>query len=257
MKNNELSSPYGISLIGKVRTVNEDSFLYTNEDNHPNHLAVIADGIGGNIHGEIASRLCCQYFYEIWEARQAAFIEDTKDMESFMRETLDQVNSRIFEQNRINDTLEEPMGTTIVAAAVMPRDIVAVHAGDSRFYEFRNGKLICLTEDHTLLQKNKDLFLDEKNIYPQGYEILNLITKSVGTAPTVEDDDPKAPMITTVKRRPDSRYLLCSDGLTHMVDNNRIATILKNTPNNKNAVNKLVAASFSAGATDNISIILF
>ena len=257
MKTYENSSPCGLSLTGKVRTVNEDSFLYTNEKDYPNHLAILADGIGGNLNGEIASRLCCQYFYEIWETKQAMFIESVREMEIFMRKTLDQVNARIFELNRANDTLEEPMGTTIVASAVMPRDIVTVHAGDSRFYEFRGGKLVCLTVDHTLMQENRELFLDEINIFPPGYELLNLITKSVGTAATIEDDDAKAPMITTVKRRPDSRYMLCSDGLSHMVDNDRISIILKNTADNKNAINKLVAACFSAGAEDNVSIILF
>ena len=77
---NRNNSPYGISLTGKVRRHNEDSFLYTNEANWTNQLAIVADGIGGNVHGEIASRLCCQYFLEIWEKQNAMFIDDTKAM---------------------------------------------------------------------------------------------------------------------------------------------------------------------------------
>ena len=77
------------------------------------------------------------------------------------------------------------------------------------------------------------------------------------TSKSIDDDDQKAPIINTLKRRPDSRYLLCSDGLTHMVDNEKIATILNNTPDNRKAVNKLIAAAFAAGAIDNISIVLF
>lgn len=256
MINKDFQGPYGLTLTGKVRTVNEDSFLYTDERNHPNNLAVIADGIGGNIHGEIASRLCCQYFYEIWEEQKAMFINDVKEMEHFMRRTLDIVNTRIFEKNAQTDMLDNPMGTTVVAAAIMPKDIVVIHVGDSRFYEYRNGKITCLTVDHTLIQQNKDLLLNDQNIFPPEYELLNLITKSVGTGASIEDDDPQAPLINVTKLRQDSRYLLCSDGLSHMVDNNRIATIIKNSTNNKNAVNKLVAACFSSGAADNISIIL-
>lgn len=252
------NSPYGISLTGKVRRRNEDSFLYTNEKSWLNQLAIVADGIGGNVHGEVASRLCCQYFLEIWEERKAMNIEDPKIMESFMRETLIEVNSRIFQLNCKSDFVETPMGSTIVAAAIMPKDIVVIHAGDSRFYDFRdNGKLVCLTVDHTFLQKNIELLPNAgQNSFGRS-ELGNLITKSVGTTKSIEDNDPKSPLINTLKRRPSSRYMLCSDGLTHMVDDDRIITILSNTPDSRQAVNKLVAAAFSAGAIDNISIIIY
>lgn len=256
MNNN--NSPCGISLNGKVRRHNEDSFLYTNEQNWKNQLAIVADGIGGNAHGEIASRLCCQYFLETWEKSKAMDIEDVKSMEKFMFETLQEVNSRIFQLNCKSDFVESPMGSTIVAAAIMPKDIVVVHAGDSRFYEFRdNGKLTCLTEDHSFLQRNKDLLANSalQNFGPS--ELGNLITKSVGTTKRIEDNEPNAPILNTVKRRANSRYMLCSDGLTHMVEDERIITILSNSSNNSQAVNKLVAAAFSNGAIDNISIIIY
>lgn len=252
--------PCGITLTGKVRSHNEDSFLYTDEDNAKNQLAIVADGIGGNLHGEIASRMCCQFFYEIWEEKKAMQIEDCRQMEIFMQKTLQEVNRKVFQLNCQSDFLESPMGTTVVAAAFMPKDIIIVHAGDSRFYDYRsNGKLACLTTDHTLIQKKREIFSDlkEKNIDYANSDFCNLITKSIGTSGEITDDDPKAPLLNTIKRRPDSRYLLCSDGLTHMVDNEQIATILNNTPDNRKAVNKLIAAAFGAGAIDNISIVLF
>ena len=88
--------PCGITLLGKVRSNNEDSFLYTDEDNVKNQLAIVADGIGGNLHGEIASRMCCQFFYEIWEEKKAMFIEDCKQMENFMLAALKEVNRKLF-----------------------------------------------------------------------------------------------------------------------------------------------------------------
>ena len=249
--------PCGITLTGKVREQNEDSFLYTNEADWKNQLAVVCDGIGGCMHGEIASRLCCQYFYEIWEAQKAMFIDDVEHMAKFMLETLAEVNSRIFTLNQTADFADTPMGTTVVCAALMPKDIVIVHAGDSRFYDCRdNGKLACLTADHTLARKSLELFSDSKIKFAES-DFSNFITKSVGLSEVISDNEPKAPLLTVVKRRPNSRYLLCSDGLTHMVDNEQISTILRNTADNRKAVNKLVSAAFSAGAIDNISIILY
>lgn len=250
--------PYGISMTGKVREHNEDAFIYTDEKDWNNQLAVVCDGIGGSMHGEIASRMCCQYFYEIWEARKAMFIEDASRMEKFMLNTLAEVNRKIFKLNSNDDFAESPMGTTVVAAAFMPKDIIIVHAGDSRFYDCRsNGKLACLTADHTLLRKNMDLIGDTSNIDYVNSDFCNFITKSVGPTEDIHDNDAKAPLLTCVKRRNDSRYLLCSDGLTHMVDNERISTIIKQNPDNRKAINKLISAAYAAGAIDNISIILY
>ena len=94
MNLNEQNPPYGVSMTGKVRENNEDSFLYTNESTWLNQLAVVCDGIGGSMHGEIASYLCCKYFYEIWEERKAMFIEDAEEMKNFMFDTLAEVNKK-------------------------------------------------------------------------------------------------------------------------------------------------------------------
>lgn len=250
-------SPCGITMTGKVRENNEDSFVFTRDENWTNQLAVISDGIGGSHGGEIASRLCCQYFLDIWERKKAMNISGPRKMITFMQEALAETNSRIYKKNSDLGLLDAPMGATVVAAAFMPRDIIIIHAGDSRFYDFRsNGKLLTLTGDHTFLQKNKALLPNAKNVDFINSELCNLLTKSVGSSSVICDDDPKAPLITAIKRRNDSRYILCSDGITHMLNNDQITTILKNNPDNRRALNKLVAASFSAGATDNLSIII-
>lgn len=258
MNLNEKNPPYGVSMTGKVRKHNEDSFLYTDENGWRNQLAAVCDGIGGSMHGEIASRLCCQYFYELWEEKQAMFIENSEEMAKFMLDTLEQVNKKIFTINQTEQFSESPMGTTVAAAAFMPKDIIIVHAGDSRFYDFRsNGKLACLTADHTLLRKTVSRLENISHADYANSDFCNFITKSVGPAEKISDNDPKAPLLTTIKRRTDSRYMLCSDGLTHMVDNERISTILKNTTDNRKAINKLISAAYSEGAIDNITIILY
>ena len=258
MNLNEQNPPYGVSMTGKVRENNEDSFLYTNESGWLNQLAVVCDGIGGSMHGEIASRLCCQYFYEIWEEQKAMFIKDTEEMEKFMLDTLAEVNKRIYTINQSENFSESPMGTTVAAAAFMPKDIIIVHVGDSRFYECRNnGKLSCLTVDHTLLRKAVANIDDLSCVDYANSDFCNFITKSVGPTEKILDNDPKAPLLTSIKRRNDRRYILCSDGLTHTVDNERISTILKQTPDNRKAINKLISAAYSAGAIDNITIILY
>ena len=145
------NKPYGISLAGKVRDHNEDSFLYTDEPLWQNQLAIVADGIGGNDNGEIASRLCCQHMYDLWCKNNAMSINELDKMETFMLEIMHEANRLIYQLNisRESDSESRFMGTTIVAAAFMPKDIVIVHAGDSRFYDYRsNGKLACLTIDH-------------------------------------------------------------------------------------------------------------
>lgn len=248
------NSTVGISLIGKVRKMNEDSFIFTSNPSRANQIAIVADGIGGSKHGDIASRLTCELFYTQWELKQAYKIKSHKKMNDFLMETLTLVNKNIHDCNMLSDELKNsPMGSTIVLLAVMERYMIVLHVGDSRCYELTmNGKLILHTKDHTLYEKvkeNKKFMID--NIDKSEYA--NILTKAVGIRDEIQSS---SSLTKIIKKNPHSRYLLCSDGLSHLVPDERLKDLIFHSHNNESALNKLVSAAYIAGADDNLTMIL-
>ena len=247
--------PVGVSLIGKVRKRNEDSFIFTNDPSHKNQIAVIADGIGSCKHGDLASRFASEVFFRKWETAEAADFKTLAEMENFMLEAIQYVNSELFRLNQSTIEYQEcHIGTTLVAVAIMEKYLVAVHAGDSRFYEFTNkGELIQHTEDHTLLTKAKKFGkLDLHGVSEAEYG--HILTKAVGVR---EEINSVKRLVQSFKRNPKSRYLICSDGLSHQLKDETIANILAETTTNEAALNKLILATYLAGADDNLTIVLW
>jgi PPM family protein phosphatase len=221
---------------GRKRRRNEDSFV------HDPPLFAVADGMGGAQAGEVASRLAAAAFREFHDA-------DELDPEQRVAAIIQEANRRIYERAK-SDAQASGMGTTITAALVTEDGVAVGHVGDSRGYRLRDGQLEQLTEDHSLvaeLVRSGDLTRDQAAEHPQK----NLITRALGANEEVEVDTMVLPV------QASDRLLLCSDGLSDMIPETRIAEILADSPDDpETPARSLVSAALDAGGSDNVTVVV-
>jgi protein phosphatase len=221
---------------GRQRSENEDSFFVRAP------IFVVADGMGGAQAGEVASK-----------AAADAFDRDLPEgpPERFLRETIEEANRRIHELAR-TDPSRAGMGTTITAAIVdaQSEEVAIGHVGDSRAYRLRRGRLEQLTRDHSLVEEMRrkgQITEAQAADHPQR----SIITRALGPEAEVEVD------LQTVPAAPGDVFLLCSDGLTTMVGEERIAAALTAAGSMREAVRALVEEANGAGGRDNITALAF
>src|SRR4051794_4780433 len=218
--------------IGKARDRNEDSYLA-----QPPVFAV-ADGMGGHKGGDVASALAIKVLGgDSLPADGAELVERVRA-----------ANHAVYERSS-SDADVEGMGTTMTATIAGGGSIRLAHVGDSRAYLLREETLRRLTEDHTLVQRmvsEGQLTEEEASVHPQR----SVITRSLGVEDRVQVDEG------AVEVRDGDRILLCTDGLTGMVSEEEIETILKRAPDPQSAANELVAAANQAGGLDNITVVV-
>jgi PPM family protein phosphatase len=220
---------------GRQRTANEDS-LFARAP-----LFAVADGMGGAQAGEVASRIAAESFEPATRGRESA--------ESFLRTIAEQANERIHSISQ-HDSSRSGMGTTLTAALVEGDEVSLAHVGDSRAYLYREGELKVLTSDHSLveeLRRQGRLTDEQAEDHPQR----SIITRALGPEARVEVDT------LTVSARPGDLFLICSDGLTTMVKDQRIAEILADAASLDDAVSELVREANDAGGRDNITVVAF
>jgi PPM family protein phosphatase len=221
---------------GRQRNANEDS-LYVAAP-----LFVVADGMGGAQAGEVASKAAAESF--AGELPKAA-------PERVLEETIEGANRTIHELARKDPGLAG-MGTTTTAAIVdLDGEEVAIgHVGDSRAYRLREGRFEQLTRDHSLVEemRRKGQLTDaQAEDHPQR----SIITRALGPEPEVQVD------LQTVAAQPGDVFLICSDGLTTMLDDERIARTLSRATSLPSAVRALVDEANRAGGRDNITVVAF
>ena len=231
-----LGSSASVSDPGRRRRRNEDSFVCEPP------LFAIADGMGGAQAGEVASRLAAAV---LQEANGDELTEER------IAELIQEANRRVFQRSN-EDAATSGMGTTMTVALVdgQGESIVVGHVGDSRAYRVRGGELEQLTEDHSLvgeLLRSGRLSAEEAELHPQR----SVITRAIGTEPDVDVDT------FTIPARPGDLFLLCSDGLTDMIPDREILTILDGEDDLDSAARSLVDAANTAGGEDNITVVLF
>jgi len=221
---------------GRQRSANEDSFFVRAP------IFVVADGMGGAQAGEVASR-----------AAADAFDRDLPDgpPEQFLRETIESANREIHRLAHDDPSLAG-MGTTITAAVVdaANEEVVVGHVGDSRAYRLRGGKVERLTRDHSLVEEMRrkgQITEAQAEDHPQR----SIITRALGPEADVDVD------VQTVPAAPGDVFLLCSDGLTTMVDEERIGRALADASSMREAVATLVDDANRAGGRDNITALAF
>ena len=220
---------------GRQRRANEDA-LFSRAP-----LFAVADGMGGAKAGEIASRTAIDVI--------GLGVEDGGVVRSRLVELVRRANRAVHEAQRADEELSG-MGTTATVAHVGEEALTVAHVGDSRAYLLRAGSLRRLTEDHSLVEEMRrsgKLTAEEAANHPQR----SIITRALGPDPAVEVD------VREFRLEPGDVVLLCSDGLTTMLPEERVAELVRGNRRLDNAGRALIAAANAAGGRDNITVVLF
>ena len=227
-----------VSHVGKIRANNQDSG-YAGA-----HLFVVADGMGGHAGGDVASAMAIKRITETDKPYASA-----QDAQFALQSALLAANSlladTVFEHQELTG-----MGTTVSAMLRVGNDIAIAHIGDSRIYLLRDGQLTQITADHTFVQRLVDsgrITPEEAAVHPRR-SVLMRVLGDVDASPEID---------TTVHDiRAGDRWLLCSDGLSGYVTDDRMLAVLTSMPDADEAAHRLVKESLDQGAPDNVTVVL-
>jgi PPM family protein phosphatase len=225
---------------GKHRPSNEDS-LYVDEDAG---LFILADGMGGHNAGEVASKIAVEVTAE--SVREG--LQRGKDPHQVVRDAFASANKLIFEK-ALNNPAWEEMGTTLLMAFTIDHQVIIGHVGDSRAYLICKGNIERFTEDDTFVYEwLKDGLITKEEA--RSHHARHGLTEALGVTDEVEVHLAIWPWET------EACLLLCSDGLTDMIEDEEVLAIVESTSDPQQACNNLVAAANREGGEDNISVIL-
>ena len=254
---------------GKVRPTNEDHYIIARADrelmtlltNLPGEAApvrfgeaaygmLLADGMGGPEAGEVASRIAISTFIRLvlttpdWIMRMDD--QQVRRVMHRMAWRFREIHRTVVEISRQNSALEG-MGTTLTLACSVGRQMVIAHVGDSRAYLFRDGQLRQLTRDHTMAQRLADLGVI-KSSEVASHQSHSFLTDAIGSSGRGEAE------VQALELRDGDRILLCSDGLTEMVDDGVIAEVLARNEPPPEACQALVNVALQRGGNDNVTV---
>ncbi len=235
-----------VSDIGLRRESNQDSMFVSTDLEFP--LFVVADGMGGHNAGDLASSMAVEGMIMFLKENRGR-LKKENEIKKCIREAIEYVNNKIYLKS-LESTEFNGMGTTLTTVFIDKKRLYIGHVGDSRAYLIRDNNLNKLTEDHTLVNeliKKGSISVEEAIKHPQR----NLITRAVGTSCDIISD------ITTVDKMPKDIIILCSDGLTNMIDEEIILRIVQQYDNKdmNNICNILVRLAIENGGKDNITVI--
>lgn len=242
----------GMTHVGMKRTHNEDNLCLLAEES----LYIVADGMGGHASGEVASAMAVEtvtsFFRMTTRDEEVTWpFKEEKNLrydENRLVAGIKFSNQRIFEA-AARESRFKGMGTTIVTAFFTQGGAYLGHVGDSRGYRIRDDRIEQITDDHSLLNdyiKANKLTPEEIEHFPHK----NVIVRALGMKETVQVD------VNRLDPKPDDYYLLCSDGLSSMINDEKILDITLKSRDLESACENLVAAANAAGGTDNITVIL-
>jgi protein phosphatase len=242
----------GMTHVGMKRTHNEDNLCLLAEES----LYIVADGMGGHASGEVASAMAVEtvtsFFRMTTRDEEVTWpFKEEKNLrydENRLVAGIKFSNQRIFEA-AAREARFKGMGTTIVTAFFTQGGAYLGHVGDSRGYRIRDDRIEQITDDHSLLNdyiKANKLTPEEIEHFPHK----NVIVRALGMKETVQVD------VNRLDPKPEDYYLLCSDGLSSMINDDKILEITLNSRDLESACENLVGAANAAGGTDNITVIL-
>ncbi|MDA8097488.1 MAG: Stp1/IreP family PP2C-type Ser/Thr phosphatase [Desulforudis sp.] len=228
------------SNIGLVRANNEDAFCVNEEY----RLFAVADGMGGHKAGEVASRLALGTL----EAEYIRLLGEGEPTARALYRAVIAANNQVFDESCRSET-HRGMGTTLTACVLQTDGMVFAHVGDSRIYLIRDGKATRLTEDHSVVQEliNQGKLTDEE---AGTHPYRNMLSRALGTEGGVQVD------VRDFTLNNGDRILLCTDGLTGLVQDEEIAQAVTADPQPADSVKELVACALERGGKDNITLIL-
>ena len=239
---------FGITDKGRMRPTNQDIYQIDAREPQQTVLLVVCDGMGGANAGNVASRFAAETFMRtLKDELDGAAASETR--RKLLSSALERANDTVFELAGKQPEFRG-MGTTLVAALVCGEEATLLNVGDSRGYLFDGETLHQLTEDHSYVEEMRRqgrITEADARTHPQK----NLITRAVGVDPVVEGD------LFETRLGPNEILLLCSDGLTGMVEDGQIAETLRRAPSLAAAGNQLLSQANEAGGRDNITVALF
>jgi len=231
---------------GQVRDNNEDAILV----NEMARLAILADGMGGSQAGEVASGMATALIsvrLGTWLAKRGAQASTT-EARGAIRASVERANHGIFQAASAHGEYKG-MGTTLVVAVFRDAELLLGHVGDSRAYRWRDGRLARLTRDHSWLQSQIDAgLLSPREAINSPYK--GVITRALGAEPEVELE------LQTLPLEDGDLFLLCSDGLTDMLDDDDLRLLLAQGGSLPELGQRLMQQANERGGNDNISLIL-
>ena len=234
---------YSVTDVGLRRKINQD-YVFASDvpvGNLPN-LYIVADGMGGHNAGDFASRFVVKKVRE--------YIEGSEDINpvSIMQEAIQNANTLLLEE-AFQKAEQMGMGTTIVVTSVIGKDVYTANVGDSRMYIIDDDGIRQITQDHSLVEEMVRLGQITKEV-ARIHPDKNIITRAVGAAITVQPD------IFETELKQKSILLMCSDGLTNMVEDAQIQQIVTSNLSIEERACNLVNAANEHGGKDNIAVII-
>lgn len=233
---------FSITDIGERRRINQD-YVFCSETavgKLPN-LFIVADGMGGHNAGDYASRFCVEFFKQ--KIEDSSIDLPIASIEEALKETNDMLRSKAQEKVEL-----EGMGTTFVAATIFNKEMYIANVGDSRLYVI-GKEMKQITEDHSLVEamvRTGELNRSEARVHPNK----NIITKAVGVNEILEPD------FFEMSLEDGDTVLMCSDGLTNMLEDETIEQIIRENDNLETTAEILVKRANQNGGKDNIAVII-
>lgn len=231
--------------IGKARELNQDYYYISKETDEPK-IYILADGMGGYKGGEIASKLATDSVRKYIENNFDSTPKEKEEILKLIGSAVEYANMVVYEKSKEIPELEG-MGTTIEVCLIYNNKAYIGHIGDSRIYRIRKEVIRKLTKDHSYVQKlveDKKITREEAKSHPKK----NMLTRALGCTPYVEPD------LRARNFEKGDVFIICSDGLTNMVDEKRIYELVKNDITT--ATDNLIKEANDAGGYDNITVII-
>ena len=237
---------WGLTDTGCVRSQNQDAYHVEQLDRNT-VLAVVCDGMGGAKSGNIASSLTVDVFVEEVRRSYSSGL-DQEGVNQMLRSAVKLANFTVFDQAKQFEEFDG-MGTTLVAVLIRNRRMPVIHVGDSRAYKVNEDGIWQLTKDHSLVQ----MMVERGELTPEmarTYPGKNFITRAIGTEPMVLCD------ISHRDLEKGDFVLLCSDGLSNMMDEQEILFEVVHGVNRRNCCQRLLDIAKNRGAPDNVTTVL-
>lgn len=238
--------------VGVERQHNEDHFAVVAEE----RLFLVADGMGGHAAGEVAAQLAIDAITAFYRQGRASGAVEARESgavrwseQARLLAAVRSANQRVHQESSGHDE-HHGMGTTIVVAVFEEDRVSLAHVGDSRIYRLRQGQLQQLTRDHSLLEELKRFTPGMTEAEEHAFQGKNVITRALGIHGTVD--------VATAQYGVEAgdQYLLCTDGLSGMVDDATMANVILGAGGLEEAVAQLIECANRAGGVDNITAVL-
>ena len=236
---------FGLSDVGCIRELNEDCYCICGfGDNSERGFCILADGMGGHNAGEVASQNAVKL---IAEEMNRLLESGEKEIPGQLSRAVSAANTGVYTMASENP-IHRGMGTTVVTAFIDDGTAYVANVGDSRAYAVRDDEIVQITTDHSVVSElvmRGTITKEEARLHPQK----NIITRAVGTDKSVRTD------IFEYNYSPGDVMIICSDGLSTMLDDSRILEIIKSKKTSEDTVNSWIAAAKDEGGLDNITVI--